>query len=118
MAVRGSESPWRRSKLRRHGGFPWAAESRRYTAGFPLLAAAVPPRSECPAEHRQPVGGATADPGPGVFYHRGQNDPLSVDVRITALKCTSHVIIVSQPPTRCAVQELNAKHRMRCWRAQ
>ncbi|KAJ1105127.1 hypothetical protein NDU88_002535 [Pleurodeles waltl] len=22
-----SESPWRRSKLRRHGGFPWAAES-------------------------------------------------------------------------------------------
>ncbi|KAJ1191987.1 hypothetical protein NDU88_001300 [Pleurodeles waltl] len=67
-----SESPWRRSKLRRHGGFPWAAESRRYTAGFPLLAA------ECPAEHRQPVGGATADPGPGGIYRQGQNDPLSV----------------------------------------
>ncbi|KAJ1189208.1 hypothetical protein NDU88_005959 [Pleurodeles waltl] len=74
-----SESPWRRSKLRRHGGFPWAAESRRYTAGFPLLAAAVPPRSECPAVHRQPVGGATANLRPGGNYRQGQNDPLNVN---------------------------------------
>ncbi|KAJ1205767.1 hypothetical protein NDU88_001194 [Pleurodeles waltl] len=65
MAVWGSESPWRRSKLRHHGGFPRAAENRRYTAGFPFLTAAVPPRSECPWEHRQPVGGAPAVPNPG-----------------------------------------------------
>ncbi|KAJ1215408.1 hypothetical protein NDU88_003017 [Pleurodeles waltl] len=78
MAVWGSESPWRRSKLRRHGGFPRAAENRRYTAGFPFLTAAVPPRSECPREHRQPVGGAPAVVGPGGFYRQGQNDPLYV----------------------------------------
>ncbi|KAJ1149916.1 hypothetical protein NDU88_002715 [Pleurodeles waltl] len=60
-----SESPWRRSELRRHGGFFWAAENRRETAGFPLLTAAKPPWSECPAGHRQPVGGAPANPGPG-----------------------------------------------------
>ncbi|KAJ1150607.1 hypothetical protein NDU88_003397 [Pleurodeles waltl] len=52
------ESPWRRSELRRHGGFKRAAENRRETAGFPLLTAAKPLRSECPAGHRQPVGGA------------------------------------------------------------
>ncbi|KAJ1180746.1 hypothetical protein NDU88_005963 [Pleurodeles waltl] len=50
MAVRGSESPWRRSKLRRHGGFLRAAENRRETAGFPCLTAAVPPRG--PQEKR------------------------------------------------------------------
>ncbi|KAJ1157728.1 hypothetical protein NDU88_010428 [Pleurodeles waltl] len=60
-----SESPWRRSKLRCHGGFNRAAENWRETAGFPFLTAAKPPRSECPAGHRQPVGGAPADPGPG-----------------------------------------------------
>ncbi|KAJ1116098.1 hypothetical protein NDU88_004317 [Pleurodeles waltl] len=76
MAVWESESPWRRSKLRHHGGFPWAAESRRYTADFPFLAAAVPPRSECPKEHRQPVGGAPADPDPSGFYRQGRNHPL------------------------------------------
>ncbi|KAJ1082713.1 hypothetical protein NDU88_002878 [Pleurodeles waltl] len=43
-----SESPWRRSKLRHHGGFLRAAENRRETAGFPFLTAAKPPRSECP----------------------------------------------------------------------
>ncbi|KAJ1219105.1 hypothetical protein NDU88_006676 [Pleurodeles waltl] len=78
MAVWGSESPWRRSKLRRHGGFPRAAGNRRCTAGFPFPTAAVPPRSECPWEHRQPVGGAPAVVGPGGFYRQGQNDPLSV----------------------------------------
>ncbi|KAJ1215662.1 hypothetical protein NDU88_003270 [Pleurodeles waltl] len=30
----------------------------RGTAGFPDLTAAKPPQSECPAGHRQPVGGA------------------------------------------------------------
>ncbi|KAJ1215396.1 hypothetical protein NDU88_003005 [Pleurodeles waltl] len=40
---------------------------------------AVPLRSECPWEHRQPVGGAPAVVGPGGFYHQGQNDPLSPD---------------------------------------
>ncbi|KAJ1170741.1 hypothetical protein NDU88_002613 [Pleurodeles waltl] len=65
LAVRGSESPWRRCLQRRHGGFPWAAGNRRDTAGFPYLTAAVPPRSECPWEHRQPVGGAPAVVGPG-----------------------------------------------------
>ncbi|KAJ1100383.1 hypothetical protein NDU88_005469 [Pleurodeles waltl] len=67
-----SESPCRRSKLRCHGGFSRAAENRRETAGFPLLTAAKPLRSECPAGHRQPVGGAPADPGPG-----GQGPPGS-----------------------------------------
>ncbi|KAJ1086358.1 hypothetical protein NDU88_006477 [Pleurodeles waltl] len=78
MVVWGSESPWRRSKLHRHGGFPRAAGNRRYTGGFPFLTAAVPPRSECPWEHRQPVGGATAVVGPGGFYRQGQNDPQSL----------------------------------------
>ncbi|KAJ1116865.1 hypothetical protein NDU88_005070 [Pleurodeles waltl] len=78
MAVRGSESPWRRSKLCRRGGFPRAAGNRRYTAGFPFLTAAVPPRSECPGMHRQPVGGASAVPSPGRFYPQGRNDPHSI----------------------------------------
>ncbi|KAJ1103659.1 hypothetical protein NDU88_001080 [Pleurodeles waltl] len=60
-----SQSPSRRSKLRRLGGFLGAAGNRRETAGFPLLTAAKPPRSECPAGHHRPVGGAPACRGPG-----------------------------------------------------
>ncbi|KAJ1190492.1 hypothetical protein NDU88_007230 [Pleurodeles waltl] len=47
----------------------------RGTASFPVLTAAEPPRSECPEEHRQPVGGAPASPAPAVLDRRGQNDP-------------------------------------------
>ncbi|KAJ1164564.1 hypothetical protein NDU88_005000 [Pleurodeles waltl] len=65
MAVRGSESPMAAQQAAPPWGIPRAAENRRDTNGFPLLTAAKPPRSECPAGHRQPVGGAPADPGPG-----------------------------------------------------
>ncbi|KAJ1164197.1 hypothetical protein NDU88_004642 [Pleurodeles waltl] len=69
---------WRYVGRNPHGGagFPRATENRRYTAGFPFLTAAVPPRSECPREHRQPVGCAPVVVGPGGFYCQGQNDPL------------------------------------------
>ncbi|KAJ1191359.1 hypothetical protein NDU88_000675 [Pleurodeles waltl] len=65
LAGRGSESPWRRCLQRRHGGFLRPGENRRETAGFPFLTAALPPRSELAWMHRQPVGGASAVPGPG-----------------------------------------------------
>ncbi|KAJ1150445.1 hypothetical protein NDU88_003236 [Pleurodeles waltl] len=58
-----------------------AAENRRETAGFPLLTAAKPPRSECPAGHRQPVAGAPASPAPAVLHRRGRNEPLSLSTR-------------------------------------
>ncbi|KAJ1104125.1 hypothetical protein NDU88_001540 [Pleurodeles waltl] len=61
---RGSRNPL--------GGFLGAAGNRRETTGFPLLTAAKPPRSECPAGHRRPVGGATASRAPG-----GGNPPGS-----------------------------------------
>ncbi|KAJ1200650.1 hypothetical protein NDU88_004471 [Pleurodeles waltl] len=65
LAGRGSESPWRRCLQRRHGGFTGAGENRQETAGFPFLTAALPPRSELPLMHRQPVGGASSNHGPG-----------------------------------------------------
>ncbi|KAJ1199691.1 hypothetical protein NDU88_003524 [Pleurodeles waltl] len=46
LAGRGSESPWRCCKQRRHGGFPGPGENRRETAGSPFLTAALLPRSE------------------------------------------------------------------------
>ncbi|KAJ1090243.1 hypothetical protein NDU88_003378 [Pleurodeles waltl] len=85
-----SKSPWWRSKLRRHGGFLRAAENRRETAGFPVLTAAKPLRSECPAEHRQPVGGAPADPG--------TRRSLSAGVGMTTLVC-GHPSISQGAPT-------------------
>ncbi|KAJ1150236.1 hypothetical protein NDU88_003031 [Pleurodeles waltl] len=82
MAVRGSESPMAVQQAAPPWRIPRAAENRRETAGFPGLTAAKPPRSECPAGHRQPVGGAPASPAPAVLDLRGRNDPLSLFVLI------------------------------------
>ncbi|KAJ1154541.1 hypothetical protein NDU88_007292 [Pleurodeles waltl] len=72
LAGRRSESPWRCCKQRRHGGFPGPAGNRRETAGSPFLTAALPPRSESPRKHRQPVGGASA-----ALRHGGHGPPGS-----------------------------------------
>ncbi|KAJ1200964.1 hypothetical protein NDU88_004782 [Pleurodeles waltl] len=61
MAAQQAAPPW---------GILRAAVNRRETAGLPFLTAAKAPRSECPAGHRRPVGGAPADPRPG-----GQRPP-------------------------------------------
>ncbi|KAJ1104911.1 hypothetical protein NDU88_002319 [Pleurodeles waltl] len=60
-----SESPMAAQQAAPPCGIPRVAENRRETAGFPLLTAEKPLRSEYPAGHRQPVDGAPADPGPG-----------------------------------------------------
>ncbi|KAJ1087904.1 hypothetical protein NDU88_001063 [Pleurodeles waltl] len=82
LAVRGSESTWRRCLQRRHGGFLRPGENRRETAGFPFQTAALPPRSELAWMHRQPVGGASAV---------SDNDPHS-DYVATAVFSAVHYV--------------------------
>ncbi|KAJ1128931.1 hypothetical protein NDU88_007303 [Pleurodeles waltl] len=72
LAGRRSESPRRCCKQRHHGGFPGPAGNRRETAGSPFLTAALPPWSESPRKHRQPVGGASA-----ALRHGGHGPPGS-----------------------------------------
>ncbi|KAJ1181984.1 hypothetical protein NDU88_007183 [Pleurodeles waltl] len=111
MAVRGSESPMAAQQAAPPWGIPRAVENRRETASFPCLTAAKPPRSECPAGHRQPVGGAPASPAPAVLDRRGRNDPQSVSFKVTILPEESEIL---GSPNRERVEKNHERKNNKC----